>query len=957
MRDNTETVCAGWFFDWGFVCVCVCVSHSFLDIYFDIISIFTYHPLSYHHPPSKMTPAALRKQTPAPQPSPSGMFVINRHGEKEAVSFDRILNRLRGLCQRSPPIHHLVDPARVTQAVVNGMFNGIYTHDLDELAAQTSAYMAPQHPDYAKLAARISIDNLHKSTEEDFALVVERLHKYQDKQGRIASMISQDVYEFVIKYKDLLNQEIDYTRDYEYDYFGFKTLERSYLLRVDGRVYERPQHMLLRVCCGIHCGDVERAVRSYHLMSLKYFTHATPTLFNAGTPNPQMSSCFLLTMRNDSIDGIFETLKQCALISKTAGGIGVSVHNIRATNSYIRGTNGRSNGLTPMLRVFNDTARYVDQGGGKRKGSFAVYLEPWHADIIEFLELRKNHGKEELRCRDLFFGLWIPDLFMKRVEKDEKWTLMCPNECPGLQDVWGEKFENLYQKYEKNNQGRKCIPARELWGRIVESQTETGTPYMLYKDKCNRKSNQRNLGTIKSSNLCTEIVEYTSPDEVAVCNLASIALPKYVNAAGEGGMEGRGTPPVFDFEKLKEVTKEITYNLNRVIDRNYYPVPEAANSNFRHRPIGIGVQGLADCFMLMRYPFESQDARELNKQIFETIYFAACESSMELAKKDGPYKTFVGSPASEGLLQMDLWSEELLEEGKPPVQLSGMWNWEKLREDIKTYGMRNSLLLAPMPTASTSQILGNNEAFEAYTSNIYTRRVLSGEFCVVNPHLLRDLIEMGLWSEHTKNLLVAHNGSVQNISVIPSAIKELYKTVWEIKQKCIIDMAADRAPFIDQSQSLNIHLEAPTYAKISAMHFHGWKRGLKTGSYYLRTKAAADAIKFTVDQSMLQQPASETLPQSVSYHGLFPSSVSTTPPPLLIPDTPSTASGSLLPSPSVSSAAPSSEGWSVEEGLQMRAVHVEGRTEVVGDSRITIRSCPLKRKGASNDEHCEMCSG
>lgn len=630
---------------------------------------------------------------------------------------------------------------------------------------------------------------------------------------------------------------------------------RSYLLRVNNQIVERPQHLLMRVSCGIHCGDLEKAIETYHLMSKKFFTHATPTLFNAGTPTPQMSSCFLLTMQDDSIDGIFATLKQCALISKTAGGIGLSVHCIRATDSYIRGTNGRSNGLVPMLRVYNDTARYVDQGGGKRKGSFAIYLEPWHADVIEFLDLKKNHGKEEDRARDLFYALWIPDLFMKRVETNGDWTLMCPNECPGLADVWGEEFEALYEKYENEGRGRKTIKAQTLWFAILQSQIETGTPYMMYKDACNRKSNQQNLGTIKSSNLCTEIVQYTSPDEVAVCNLASIALPKFVD---------RKTSQ-FDYKKLHAVTKVVAKNLNRVIDLNYYPIPEAQRSNLRHRPIGIGVQGLADTFMLMRLPFESERAQSLNRLIFETLYHAAVEASIELAKVEGPYDTFRGSPASQGLFQFDLWNIEKSERNQPLIELSEMWDWETLRHEMIIYGMRNSLLIAPMPTASTSQILGNNESFEPYTSNIYCRRVLSGEFFVVNPHLLQDLIERGLWCDAIKQRLIAANGSIQQIREIPKDLKELYKTVWEIKQKVIIDMAAARGPFIDQSQSLNIHLAGSTFAKLSSMHFYGWKLGLKTGQYYLRTQAAADAIKFTVDQAKLKE--SVLPPQALKMKG------------------------------------------------------------------------------------------
>eukprot|EP00921_Rhytidocystis_pertsovi_P008291 GHVQ01013601.1.p1 GENE.GHVQ01013601.1~~GHVQ01013601.1.p1 ORF type:complete len:889 (+),score=111.72 GHVQ01013601.1:369-3035(+) len=876
--------------------------------------------------------------------SSSSMHVVNRHGEKEPVSFDQILKRLSKL---SEGLHPLVDAARVTQAVVNGMYSGIKTCQLDELAAQTCAYMAPSHPDYAKLAARVANNNLHKQTSADFSEVVRNLYEYHDSQGRPASMIAKDVFDFVMEHRDRFNEEICYDRDFEYDYFGFKTLERSYLLRIGKKIAERPQHMLMRVSCGIHCGDIDRTIETYHLLSNKFFTHATPTLFNAGTPKPQMSSCFLLAMQSDSIEGIFDTLKQCALISKTAGGIGIAAHCIRATDSYIRGTNGRSNGLVPMLRVFNDTARYVDQGGGKRKGSFAIYLEPWHADVMEYLDLRKNHGKEELRCRDLFFGLWVPDLFMKRVEANSHWTLMCPNECPDLHEKWGSEFEELYEKYEKDNRGRKTIQARDLWFKICESQTETGTPYMLYKDRCNRKSNQQNLGTIKSSNLCTEIVEYTAADEVAVCNLASMALPKYVDTTT--------TPPTFDYKRLYEVTKVVTVNLNRVIDRNYYPVVEARYSNMRHRPIGIGVQGLADCFMLMRFPFDSLDARQLNRNIFETIYFASCEASCELAEEEGHYETFKGSPASQGRLQFDLWNEEYaMSMSDKRVPLSGMWDWDTLKARIIEKGMRNSLLVAPMPTASTSQILGNNEAFEPYTSNIYSRRVLAGEFCVVNPHLLGDLIALGLWDDTMKQRLMAHNGSVQNISGIPQDIKALYKTVWELKQKTILEMAADRGPFIDQSQSLNIHLEAPSYSKISAMHFHGWKLGLKTGVYYLRTKAAADAIKFTVDQSAIASSLSTTI-----------SSLSPAPPPLSPVTT--TASDTVLSSPTglqVFDSALSSQqpvGFVSKTHTELYAEKGAEKREVVDKysyvSDTTIKVCPWRRKSAPAEEHCDMCSG
>ncbi|CAJ0824583.1 18063_t:CDS:2, partial [Entrophospora sp. SA101] len=614
--------------------------------------------------------------------------------------------------------------------------------------------------------------------------------------------------------------------DYNYNYFGFKTLERSYLMKIGGKIVERPQHMLMRVSIGIHGEDTDAAIETYNLMSEKYFTHASPTLFNAGTPHPQLSSCFLLTMNDDSIEGIYDTLKRCAVISKSAGGIGISVHGIRSTGSYIAGTNGQSNGIVPMLRVFNNTARYVDQGGNKRPGAFAIYLEPWHPDIFEFLDLKKNTGKEEVRARDLFYALWIPDLFMKRVEADANWSLFDPAEAPGLMD-------KLYESYEQKGLARKAVKAQKLWLAILDSQIETGTPYMLYKDSCNGKSNQQNLGTIKSSNLCTEIIEYSSPDEVAVCNLASIALPMFVENKDE-----------YNFKQLHEVTKVITRNLNKIIDINFYPVEEAKRSNLRHRPIGIGVQGLADAFLSMRLPFDSTEARDLNKKIFETIYHGALEASCELAKENGTYETYKGSPVSKGILQYEMWDK---------VTPSDLWDWNSLKQQIAEHGVRNSLLLAPMPTASTSQILGFNECFEPYTSNIYTRRVLAGEFQIVNPWLLKDLIDLNLWNDNMKNRIIADNGSIQKIQGIPDELKALFKTTWELSQRVIIDMAADRGAFIDQSQSLNIHIAEPTIAKLTSMHFYGWKKGLKTGMYYLRTKPAADAIKFTVDQTALKE--------------------------------------------------------------------------------------------------------
>jgi ribonucleoside-diphosphate reductase alpha chain len=768
------------------------------------------------------------------------MYVVKRDGRTEAVKFDKITARIKKLCYG---LHPSVDAVKISMRVIEGIYEGVATTQLDDLAAETAASLTTTHPDYALLASRIAVSNLHKNTEKSFSATMDALYNYVDpKTNKKASLIADDVHKIIQENAETLDSHIIYDRDFGYDFFGFKTLERSYLLKMNNQLAERPQHMLMRVAIGIHKEDIDAAIETYDLMSQRWFTHATPTLFNAGTPKPQMSSCFLLTTKDDSISGIYETLSQCAKISQSAGGIGLSIHNIRATGSYIRGTNGTSNGIVPMLRVFNDTARYVDQGGGKRKGSFAIYLEPWHADVFDFLDLKKNHGKEENRARDLFYAMWTPDLFMKRVEEGGDWTLMCPDECPGLSDVWGEKFEKLYTKYEKEGKGKKTIKAQELWFKILESQIETGTPYMLYKDAANSKSNQQNLGTIKSSNLCTEIMEYTAPDEVAVCNLASIALPMFVK-------EGK-----FDFNKLFDITYVATKNLNKIIDNNFYPVPEAKNSNLRHRPIGLGVQGLADAFILMRHAFDSPEAKLLNKQIFETIYYASLTASKDLAKVDGPYESYEGSPISQGKFQQDLWG----------VQTTDLWEWDVLREEIKKYGVRNSLLLAPMPTASTSQILGNNECIEPYTSNIYTRRTLSGEFVVVNKHLMRDLVKLGIWNENLKNKLIASNGSVQNIDEIPENIKELYKTAWEISQKVIIDLSADRGAYVDQSQSLNIFMEDANFAKLTSMHFYGWKAGLKTGMYYLRTKAARDAIKFTVDKSQLAEPTPNAKPAEVS---------------------------------------------------------------------------------------------
>ncbi len=764
------------------------------------------------------------------------MYVVKRDGRKEPIMFDKITARVRKLCYGLNP---LVDPVKVAMRVIEGLYDGVTTSELDNLAAEIAATMTITHPDYAKLAARISVSNLHKNTKKTFSEVITDLYEYiNPRTEKKAPLISDEVYDVIIANKEKLDSTIIYNRDFGYDYFGFKTLERSYLLKINGKIAERPQHMLMRVSIGIHPNDLDAAIETYELMSKKYFTHATPTLFNSGTPKPQMSSCFLLTMKDDSIDGIYDTLKQTAKISQSAGGIGLSIHNVRATGSYIAGTNGTSNGIVPMLRVYNDTARYVDQGGGKRKGSFAIYVEPWHADIFDFLDLKKNHGKEEMRARDLFYAMWIPDLFMKRVQDDAEWTLMCPNECPGLFDIHSDEFEKEYLRFEAEGKGRRTIKARELWEKILESQIETGTPYMLYKDAANRKSNQQNLGTIRSSNLCTEILEYTSPDEVAVCNLASIALPMFVKN-GE-----------FDHKELFRITKRVTKNLNKVIDRNYYPVKEAENSNMRHRPIGLGVQGLADTFIQLRLPFTSDEAKKLNQEIFETLYFAAVTASMEEAKADGPYQSYEGSPISKGEFQYNLW-------GIKDEELSGRWDWAKLRKQVLKNGVRNSLLVAPMPTASTSQILGNNEAFEPYTSNIYTRRVLSGEFIVVNKHLLEDLVKLGLWDDNLKDAIMRANGSIQNIDIIPQDLKELYKTVWELSMKDIIDMSRHRGYFIDQSQSLNLFMEGATMAKLTSMHFYAWKSGLKTGMYYLRTKSAVDAIKFTLKTEAKETPQPE----------------------------------------------------------------------------------------------------
>jgi ribonucleoside-diphosphate reductase subunit M1 len=762
------------------------------------------------------------------------MLVIKRDGTGQRVSLDKITHRIRKLCYGLDM--KFVDPVGIAMKVVTGIYDRVKTTELDNLSAETAAYKTTDHPDYGILAARIAVSNLHKQTKSTFSQCIELLHNHVHPViDKPTPLVSNKLFNIVSENADRLNAEIRNERDYEYSYFGFKTLEKSYLLKINGIPEERPQYMLMRVALGIHGNDLDAAIETYNLMSGGYFTHASPTLYNSGTPRPQLSSCFLMQIKDDSIEGIYDTLKICAMVSKSAGGIGVSIHHIRASGSYIAGTGGYSNGLVPMLRVYNNTARYVDQGGNKRNGAFAIYLEPWHRDIFKFLDLKKNTGKEEDRARDLFYALWIPDLFMERVESNGDWTLFCPHDAPGLCDVWGDKFKALYTQYEntpKIMKYSKVVKAQKLWYAILESQIETGTPYMLYKDKINKTSNQQNLGTIKCSNLCTEVVQYTSPEEVAVCNLASLSLGSFVIKKTKE----------FDFQKLFDVVKVATRNLNKVIDVNYYPVSEARYSNLRHRPIGLGVQGLADAFAMLKFPFESEEAAKLNRDIFETIYFAALTASNELAERDGYYETYPGSPMSQGKLQFDLWTEV-------DVVLSGLWDWDGLRKKIALHGVRNSLLVAPMPTASTAQILGNNESVEPFTSNIYTRRVMSGEFQVVNHHLVDDLNELGLWNNNMKQRIIAKNGSVQSIEEIPDHLKKVYKTVWEISQKIIIDMAADRGVFIDQSQSLNIHMADANFGKLTSMHFYGWKKGLKTGMYYLRTKAAVDAIKVTVDQS------------------------------------------------------------------------------------------------------------
>jgi ribonucleotide reductase alpha subunit len=780
------------------------------------------------------------------------MKVVKRNGECEDVSFDKVLNRLKNL---SKDLH--IDVSEIAQKVCTRIYNGVKTTELDELAAHLCSSLSIENPEYSTLASRIIISNHHKNTSPSFSETIQILYNNKDIHNETSPLITDELYNIVIKNKEKLNTYIDYQRDYLFDYFGFKTLERAYLMRVNKKVIERPQHLWMRVSIGIHGNDMREVLQTYDMMSKKYFTHATPTLFNAGTNRPQLSSCFLCSMNDDSVAGIFESLKELALISKYAGGIGIHIHQIRGRGSHIRGTNGTSNGIIPMLRVFNNTARYIDQAG-KRLGSIAVYIEPWHTDVEAFLELKKNHGNEEDRCRDLFLALWIPDLFMKRVKENGKWSLMCPDQCKGLSDVYGDEFEKLYEEYETEGKYTKQINAQDLWFKILEAQIEQGVPYILYKDAANKKSNQKNLGTIKSSNLCAEVLIYSSPEETGVCNLASICLPSYIENNE------------FNFEKLHETTKVIAKNLNKVIDKNFYPVEKARVSNLKHRPIGIGVQGLADVFVQLRYPFESDDAKKINKDIFETIYHAAMEASMELSKKrkymireiqegrseeqlenyvnefeidtvkgkyEGSYSSFEGSPISQGLFQFDLWGQEP----------SNRYDWNKLKEDIKEYGIRNSLLLSPMPTASTSQIMGFNESFEPFTNNIFQRKTLSGEFIIINKYLIKDLIELKLWNKDMKDLIILNNGSIQDIADIPEELKALYKTAWEIKQKSIIDMSADRGIYICQTQSMNIFMEEPDFQKLSSMHFYAHSKGLKTGSYYLRTRPRAKTQQFTID--------------------------------------------------------------------------------------------------------------
>jgi ribonucleoside-diphosphate reductase alpha chain len=764
------------------------------------------------------------------------MRVTKRDGQLEDIAFDKILARVKKLGQE---VNIQINYSSLAMKVIDQLYDKIETAKIDELAAEQCASLSTNHPDYGTLAARIVVSNHQKNTDPYFDMVVNRLYNFKNIHGEVKPLISKEFFEYYANNQSEIEKMFDYERDYLIDYFGFKTLERAYLFRVDNKIVERPQHMWMRVAIGIH-GDLNNPnslsliKETYDLMSQKYFTHATPTLFNAGTPRQQLSSCYLIAMEDDSLGGIYNTLNDCAQISKYAGGIGLHIHNVRAKGSHILGTNGSSNGLVPMLRVFNSTARYVDQGGGKRNGSFAIYLEPWHPDIDDFLELKKNHGDEELKARDLFYALWISDLFMERVKNNAKWSLFCPHECPGLSDVYGDKFVELYEKYETNGKARKIVNARDLWFKILDAQMETGTPYILFKDAANNKSNQKNIGTIKSSNLCTEIMEYSDDKETAVCNLASIGLPSFVNAESKE----------FDYEKLHQVTKVVTNNLNRVIDINFYPTEKTRLSNFKHRPIGIGVQGLADAFVLLDIPFHSDAAKEVNRLIFETIYHAALEKSNEIAKELGEsYSSFQGSPASQGILQYDLWSKE---------PTPGRYDWSTLKQSIITYGLRNSLLIAPMPTASTSQILGFNECFEPFTSNLYSRRTLAGEFVVVNKYLMKELIQLGLWNEQIKNNIIANKGSVQQLTILPEHIRNKYKIVWEIPMKHVIDMSADRGAFICQSQSLNLWVEDPTYNTLTSMHFYSWKQGLKTGIYYLRRKAKHQAQQFTIEPEQTQ---------------------------------------------------------------------------------------------------------
>jgi len=754
------------------------------------------------------------------------MYVIKRNGEKEIVSFDKILQRIKNTATEA---NIQLNFTSLTMKVIDQLYNNITTTQIDEVTSDQCASLASTHPDYNSLAGRIIVSNHQKNTSSSFSEVVKQLYHFKDKHGKKSSLVSEKLYDFVMKHPEELDELCDYNRDYLIDYFGFKTLERAYLMKINNVIVERPQHMWLRVSIGIHEESMDKIKETYFYMSNKYFTHATPTLFNSGTPRPQLSSCFLLAMENDSIDGIYNTLGDCANISKWAGGIGLHIHNVRATGSHIRGTNGTSNGIVPMLRVFNHTAKYVDQGGGKRNGSFAIYLEPWHADIEIFLQMRKNHGDEELKARDLFYGLWIPDLFMERVKTDGNWTLMCPDECPGLSEVYGDAFKALYEFYETEHRGRVTMKARKLWFQILDAQMETGTPYLCYKDAANRKTNQQNIGIIKSSNLCTEIMEVSNKEQSAVCNLASIALPSCIDHSTE--------PPSYDFDKLHEVARIVTHNLNKVIDVNFYPTDKTRNSNLLHRPIGIGVQGLADTFIQMNYVFDSLEARQLNKDIFETIYHAALVESCTISKLDGPYSSFDGSPASKGILQFDMWN----------VKPSDKYDWDSLKQNIIYYGLRNSLLLAPMPTASTSQILGYNECIEPITSNIYSRRTIAGEFILANKYLMKELIDLNLWNERVKNSIIANNGSIQQIDVIPEQIRNKYKTVWELPMKSLIDMAADRGAFICQSQSLNLWLEDPTYNTLTSMHFYAWSKGLKTGIYYLRRRGKHQAQQFTIE--------------------------------------------------------------------------------------------------------------